>query len=153
MAKAIARQQSTQAQLQRYLVISIVTVAVMGGLHLIDHVIRGHQYVLPIVGPLNTWVLGAVSYLFILPPLYLTMRGRLLTGFWLFVGVVAGLLVGVGHLSPIAVEPVHSIYMDHAAVPWQGVLAVVILFAFFLSLLALIGTALYVRHETKANYS
>ncbi len=145
---AAESRERVQETARRWLLIAASTTAIIGLLHLGDHILRGKQYVLPLVGAVDTIWLAAATYLFVLLPLYLTARGRLLTGYWLFAGMVASLLVGFGHLSPFAFESVHTIYMDHANDPPVAALSLTLLYSLFASSLALIVAAVRVRRLT-----
>ncbi len=82
---------------QRWLLIAAAAVTVFGLLHHVDHVVRGNHSGWPFEEAVTPFTFSLLIYALLLPGLYLTWRGRLMAGYWLFTAAVLLTLVTSVH--------------------------------------------------------
>ena len=144
------------------LVIASVT-AVLAGLHLADHVIRGEhvrQHGLdegwnhsgwpfqPSFSPFSFSLIAVAAIL--LGGIAFTLRGRLWAGYWLIAAVALGALVTQVHLIPTADQESPSvIYHSWVGNPLLGALAVINTFAIIVSLIVMGANAYRVGRRSR----
>jgi hypothetical protein len=120
-------------------------VTIFAVLHHVDHVIRGNHSGWPFQEAVTPFTFSLLIYALLLPGLYLTARGRLMAGYWLFVALVGLALVFSVHFVGEGREaPVRDIYGVYGKALW-GILALVVLYGLILGLVALAVTAFRAR--------
>jgi len=140
-----ARPSSVRERFRRGILIAGVATTVFGVLHHTYHVIRGNHSGWPFQEAVTPFTFSLLIYALILPGLYLTAGGRMITRYHLFVALVGLALVfavhflGEGHEAPI--QDIYEVYGSPAA----GLLALGVLAALFISLAALAITAFRAR--------
>jgi hypothetical protein len=161
--------QPSEAQLRRWLLALGIAGIFLGLLHHTDHVIRGNHVGWPLTPEVNPFTFSLLLYPLALVGLYMTGRGRLSAGYWLFTAVLGFGLLASTHLGPFALEPLHDIttpyhhplvyaqaapdnrvalfrdiYAPHATPLWAGV-ALAILFGLMTMMVLLAVTAVLAR--------
>jgi Zn-dependent membrane protease YugP len=122
--------------------VATASVTVFGILHHVDHVVRGNHSGWPFQEEVTPFTFSLLIYALLLPGLYLTWRGRLMAGYWLFAAAVLFALVTSVHFVGAEREaPIRDIYAvyDNPAV---GLLAVADLWVLMASVVALAGVAI-----------
>ncbi len=138
--KAEAR--SVRAGLRSWLLIAAAGVTVFGILHHVDHVVRGNHSGWPFEEAVTPFTFSLLVYALLLPGLYLTARGRLMAGYWLFTAVVAlALVISVHFVGEEREAPVPDIYRVYDS-PAVGFLALADLAALIVSLAVLAVVAI-----------
>lgn len=156
-------------QARRWLLTAASIALTFGVLHHIDHILRGNHVGWPLTDEVNAFTYSLGMYVFVIPGLWLTVRGRLGAGFWLAVAVAGLATAGPTHIGPWAVEPVGDIIEPWAdplnyctvapanrveffketyapiAHPGWAVLAVSIMVSLLVSLVVLVATSIRVR--------
>ncbi len=100
-----------RARLRRWLLIAAAGVTIFGILHHVDHVVRGNHSGWPFQDPVTPFTFSLLVYALLLPGLYLTARGRLMAGYWLFTAVVAlALVISVHFVGEEREAPIRDIY-------------------------------------------
>ncbi len=158
-------------RMERWLLIPAACVTIFGILHHLDHTIRGNHVGWPLQATATPFTFSLLIYLFLVPGIFLTRRGRVWAGYWLAVAVAGLALVTWVHFGPAeGHESLHDIVMPYAdpaaycrtsvpagwepffchtylfyASPFWAALAVGDLCALLLSLVALIVAAIRVR--------
>src|SRR5918997_3883804 len=89
-----------RTRLRRRLLVAAATVTKFGILHHIDHVVRGNHSGWPFQEAVTPFTFSLLIYALLLPGLYLTARGRLMAGYWLFTALVGLALVVWVHFVP-----------------------------------------------------
>ncbi len=127
---------------RRGLLVVAVGVTIFGVLHHVDHVVRGNHSGWPFQEAVTPFTFSLLIYALLVPGLYLTARGRLMAGYWLFVALVGLALVFSVHFVGEGREaPIRDIYGVYGS-PVAGVLALVVLWGLLIGLAALAVTAL-----------
>lgn len=108
-----AASDATEPRARRWLIISAMCGLFFGALHHIDHTLRGNHVGWPLTNEFNPFTYSLGLYLFVVPGLWLTARGRVGAGYWLAIAVAGLITAGPTHIGPIAVEPLSDIYT-----PW-----------------------------------
>jgi hypothetical protein len=140
-----ARVRSVRERFRRGLLISGAAVTVFGVLHHVDHVIRGNHSGWPFQEAVTPFTFSLLIYALLLPGLYLTGRGRLIAGYWLFVALVGlALVFGVHFIGEEREAPMRDIYEVYGS-PATGLLVLAVLAALLISLVALAITAFRAR--------
>lgn len=104
---------ATEQRAHRWLIIAATCGLIFGVLHHIDHALRGNHVGWPLTSEVNPFTYSLGLYLFVVPGLWLTARGRVGAGYWLAVAVAGLVTAGPTHIGPAAVEPLSDIYT-----PW-----------------------------------
>lgn len=139
---------SSRARLRSWFLLTGAFVTFFGILHHLDHVVRGNHSGWPFQEAVTPFTFSLLIYALLLPGLYLTWRGRLMAGYWLFTAVVLFVVVTLAHFVGAEREaPVRDIhgYYDN---PVWGFLALVDLWAIFISLAVLAGVVIQARRVT-----
>jgi hypothetical protein len=140
---------SSRAGLRRWLLIAGGGVTFFGVLHHVDHVVRGNHSGWPFQGAVTPFTFSLLIYALLLPGLYLTWRGRLVAGYWLFTAAVLFAVVTLAHFVGAEREaPIRDIYAFYDNPVW-GFLALADLWAVFISLALLVGVAVQARRVTR----
>ena len=133
---------SSRGGLQRRLLIAGGGVTLFGILHHVDHVVRGNHSGWPFQDTVTPFTFSLLIYALLLPGLYLTWRGRLMAGYWLFTAVVLlALVTSVHFVGEDREAPIRDIYAVYDSPVW-GFLAVVDLTILITSLLVLAVVAI-----------
>ncbi len=74
---------SSRTNLRRWLLIATTAVTIFGLLHHLDHVVRSNHSGWPLQGEPSPFAFSLLIYALLVPGLYLTLRGRLMAGYWL----------------------------------------------------------------------
>jgi hypothetical protein len=114
-----------------------------GGLHHVDHVVRGNHSGWPFQEEVTPFTFSLLVYALLLPGIYMNLRGRVAAGWWLFTAALAlALITSVHFLGGEDREaPIRDIYAVYDNPVW-GVLALVVLYGLVLGLVALFVMAL-----------
>ena len=149
---AKARVQPMRARLRSWLLIAAAGVTIFGILHHVDHVVRGNHSGWPFQEPVTPFTFSLLIYALLLPGLYLTAKGRLMAGYWLFTAVVGLALVVWVHFVPARdyEAPIEDIYAVYGS-PLAGVFALVVLVGLAANLailaIAAIRTLRFTKHS------
>jgi hypothetical protein len=144
------RPQPAQTNLRRWLLVAAAGVTIFGIFHHVDHVVRGNHSGWPFEEAVTPFTFSLLIYTLLVPGLYLTARGRLMAGYWLFTAVVGLALVVWVHFVPIGdyEAPIEDIYAVYGS-PLAGLLALVALTGLVSSLLTLVIAAIRALRSTK----
>src|ERR671918_632624 len=85
--------QPAQTKLRRWLLIAATGTTIFAIMHHTDHVIRGNHSGWPFEEAVTPFTFSLLIYALLLPGLYMTIRGRLMAGYWLFTALVLLALV------------------------------------------------------------
>ena len=139
----LAEPWSQRERLRRWLLIAAAGATIFGILHHVDHVIRGNHSGWPFQESVTPFTFSLLIYALLLPGLYLTVRGRLVVGYWLFVALVGlALVFSVHFVGEEREAPIRDIYAVYGS-PVAGVFALVILWGLLICLVALAATAFW----------
>jgi len=135
---AATRPQPAQAKLRRWLLIAASGTTAFAIMHHTDHVVRGNHSGWPFEEAITPFTFSLLIYGLLLPGLYLTVKGRLMAGYWLFTSIVGLALVVWVHFIPTGdyEAPIHDIYAVYGS-PLAGLLALVVLTGLVSSLVTL----------------
>ena len=100
---ARARVQPVRTKLRTWLLFAAACVTIFAILHHVDHVIRGNHSGWPFQEEVTPFTFSLLIYVLLLPGLYLTARGRLMAGYWLFTAFVGLALVVWVHFVPTGI--------------------------------------------------
>jgi len=145
-----AEVQSAQAKLRTWLLVAAASVTIFGFFHHVDHVVRGNHSGWPFEEAVTPFTFSLLIYVLLLPGLYLTARGHLMTKYWLFTAVVGLALVIWVHFVPTGdyEAPIQDIYAVYGS-PLAGLLALVALTGLVSSLVTLVIAAIRALRSTK----
>jgi hypothetical protein len=118
-------------------------VTVFGFLHHVDHVVRGNHSGWPFEEAVTPFTFSLLIYVLLLPGIYMNLRGRMATGWWLFTAAAALALVTFVHFlgGEEREAPIRDIYAVYSS-PVSGLIALAILTGLLTSLVMLAITAL-----------
>jgi Zn-dependent membrane protease YugP len=139
----------SRTNLRRWLLIAATAVTIFGLLHHADHVVRGNHSGWPFQDEVSPFTFSVLIYALLVPGLYLTLRGRLRAGYWLFTTVVLFAVVTLAHFVGSEREaPIRDIYAVYASPVW-GFLALLDLAAIYagLTILAVVAIVVLQRGE------
>jgi hypothetical protein len=137
-----AEVQSVHAKLRTWLLIAAASVTIFGFFHHVDHVVRGNHSGWPFEEAVTPFTFSLLIYALLLPGLYLTWRGRLMAGYWLFTAVVLlALVTSVHFVGEDREAPIRDIYAVYDSPVW-GFLALVDFTVLVASLVVLSGAAI-----------
>jgi uncharacterized membrane protein YhaH (DUF805 family) len=124
-----------------WLLVAAGCTTAFGVMHHVDHVIRGNHSGWPFDGAVTPFTFSLLIYALLLPGLYLTVKGRLMAGYWLFTAAVGLALVVWVHFVPRGdfEAPMDDIYAVYGS-PLAGIVALVALAGLVMSL-AILGAA------------
>src|SRR5919107_5730860 len=147
---AVAEVQPAQAKLRTWLLVAAASVAIFGIFHHVDHVVRGNHSGWPFEEAVTPFTFSLLIYALLLPGLYMTIRGRLMAGYWLFTAVVGLALVVWVHFVPTGdyEAPIQDIYAVYSS-PLAGLLALVVLTGLVSSLVTLAIAAIRALRSAK----
>ena len=142
--------QPAQIKLRTWLLVAAASVTIFGIFHHVDHVVRGNHTGWPFEEAVTPFTFSLLIYALLLPGLYLTARGRLMAGYWLFTAVVGLALVVWVHFVPTRdyEAPIEDIYAVYGS-PLAGLLALVVLTGLVSSLAMLLIAAIRALRSTK----
>jgi hypothetical protein len=146
----VAEVRPTYARLRRWLLVAATSTTVFAIMHHTDHVVRGNHSGWPFEEAVTPFTFSLLIYALLLPGLYLTVKERLMAGYWLFTAVVGlGLVVWV-HFVPTGdyEAPIDDIYAVYGS-PLAGLFALVVLAGLVISLAMLATTAIEMLRTTK----
>ena len=145
-----AEVQSAQAKHRTWLLVASISVTIFGFFHHVDHVVRGNHSGWPFEEALTPFTFSLLIYALLLPGLYLTVKGRLMAGYWLFTAVVGLALVVWVHFVPTGdyEAPIQDIYAVYGS-PLEGLLALAVLAGLVSSLVILAIAAIRALRSTK----
>ena len=138
---ATARPHPVHDKLRTWLLIGAGCTTIFGILHHVDHVVRGNHSGWPFEEAVTPFTFSLLIYA-LLPGLYLTAKGRLMAGYWLFTAVLGLTLLVWVRLVPTRVyeAPIRDIYGVYDS-PVVGFLAVADLTVLIASAAVLAGVA------------
>jgi hypothetical protein len=147
---AVAEAQPAQAKLRTWLIVAAASVTFFGFFHHADHVVRGNHSGWPFEEAVTPFTFSLLIYVLLLPGLYLTMKRRLMAGYWLFTAVVGLALVVWVHFVPTGdyEAPIEDIYAVYGS-PLAGLLALIVLAGLVSSLVMLAIAAMWALRSTK----
>ena len=130
-------------KLRRWLLFAATGTTVFAIMHHTDHVIRGNHSGWPFEEAVTPFTFSLLIYALLLPGLYLTAKGRLMAGYWLFTALVGLALVTWVHFVPTGdyEAPIEDIYAVYGS-PLAGLLALVALTGLVISLVTLVVVAI-----------
>ena len=138
---------SSRANLRRWLLIAAAAVTIFGLIHHLDHVVRGNHSGWPFQEEVSPFTFSLLIYALLVPGLYLSLRGRLIAGYWLFTAVVLFAVVTLAHFVGSEREaPIRDIYAAYESPAW-GFLALLDLAAIYAGLALLAGVAIVVLQK------
>src|SRR5919202_140570 len=125
---ASAKPQPLRPKVRRWLLATATGTTLFAIMHHADHVLRGNHSGWPFEEAVTPFTFSLLIYALLLPGLYLTARGRLMAGYWLFTAVVGLALVVWVHFVPTGdyEAPIEDIYAVYGS-PLAGLLALVAL--------------------------
>ena len=141
---ARARVQPVLTKLRTWLLVAAASVTIFAILHHVDHVIRGNHSGWPFQEAVTPFTFSLLIYVLLLPGLYLSSKGRLMAGYWLFTAVVGLLLVVWVHFVPTRdyEAPIEDIYTVYDST-LSGLLALLVLAGLVSSLVTLVVMAIW----------
>jgi hypothetical protein len=141
---ARARARPVGTKLRTRLLFAAAGVAIFAVLHHVDHVIRGNHSGWPFQEAVTPFTFSLLIYALLLPGLYLSSRGRLMAGYWLFTAMAGLALVVWVHFVPTAdyEAPMEDIYAVYGSA-LLGLLALVVLAGLVSSLVTLVVMAIW----------
>ncbi len=146
---ARTRPQLAQTKLRTWLLVAAGSVTIFGFLHHVDHVVRGNHSGWPFIEEVTPFTFSLLIYVLLLPGLYLTWRGRLMAGYWLFTAaVLLALVTSVHFVGEDRELPIRDIYAVYDSPVW-GFLAVADLTVLIASLVVLAGVAIQALRITR----
>src|SRR5919202_7136497 len=115
-----------RATLRRWLLIAAGAVTIFGIFHHFDHVVRGNHSGWPFQEAVTPFTFSLLIYALLVPGLYLTWRGHLVAGYWLFTAAVLFAVVTLAHFVGAQREaPIRDIYAVYDNPVW-GFLALAV---------------------------
>ena len=140
---ATTRPQPVHIKLRTWLLVAASCTTIFAFVHHLDHVVRGNHSGWPFEPALTPFTFSLLIYALLVPGLYLTAKGRLIAGYWLFTGVLGLTLLIWVHFVPTRdyEAPIRDIYGVYGS-PVVGFLAVADLIMLIASVVALAGVAI-----------
>ena len=137
-----ARVQPVQPKLRTWLLVAAVSVTTFGFFPHVDHAVRGNHSGWPFEEAVTPFTFSLLIYALLLPGIYMTWRGRLMAGYWLFTAVVLlALVISVHFVGEDREAPIRDIYAVYES-PVVGFLALTDLTVLIASLVVLAGLAI-----------
>src|SRR4028119_2451842 len=129
------RLQPVHLNLRRWLLVAATGTTLFAIMHHTDHVVRGNHSGWPFQEAVTPFTFSLLIYALLLPGLYLTIKGRLMAGYWLFTAVVGLALVVWVHFVPTGdyEAPIEDIYAVYSS-PLAGLFALIVLVGLVISL-------------------
>jgi hypothetical protein len=140
---ATTRQQPVHIKLRTWLLVAASCTTIFAFVHHLDHVVRGNHSGWPFEPAVTPFTFSLLIYALLVPGLYLTAKGRLIAGYWLFTAVLGLTLLIWVHFVPTRdyEAPIRDIYGVYGS-PVVGFLAVADLIMLIASVVALAGVAI-----------
>ncbi len=143
---ATTRPRHARATLRTWLLVVASCTTIFGIFHHVDHVVRGNHSGWPFQEEVTPFTFSLLIYALLLPGLYLTAKGRLMAGYWLFTALLGLTLLVWIHFVPTRFQeaPIRDIYGVYDS-PMVGFLAVADLMALIASVVVLASVAIQAR--------
>ena len=140
---ATTRPQPVHITLRTWLLVAASCTTIFSFVHHLDHVVRGNHSGWPFEPAVTPFTFSLLIYALLVPGLYLTAKGRLIAGYWLFTAVLGLTLLIWVHFVPTRdyEAPIRDIYGVYGS-PVVGFLAVADLIMLIASVVALAGVAI-----------
>src|ERR687893_483409 len=139
---ATTRPQPVHIKLRTSLLVAASCTTIYGFFHHLDHVVRGNHSGWPFEEAVTPFTFSLLIYALLVPGLYMSWRGRLMAGYWLFTAVVLlALVVSVHFVGKDREAPIRDIYAVYES-PVVGFLALTDLTVLIASLVVLAGLAI-----------
>src|ERR671917_127099 len=140
---ATTRPQPVHIKLRTWLLVAASCTTIFAFVHHLDHVVRGNHSGWPFEPAVTPFTFSLLIYALLVPGLYLTAKGRLIAGYWLFTAVLGLTLLIWVHFVPTRdyEAPIRDIYGVYGS-PVVGFLAVADLIMLIASAVALAGVAI-----------
>ena len=147
---ATTRPQPVHIKLRTWLLVAASCTTIFAFVHHLDHVVRGNHSGWPFEPAVTPFTFSLLIYALLVPGLYLTAKGRLIAGYWLFTAVLGLTLLIWVHFVPTRdyEAPIRDIYGVYDSPVW-GFLALTDLWAIFVNLALLAGVAIQTRRATR----
>lgn len=101
-------------KLRRWIFLTLLSLMLFGGLHHVDHLVRGNHVGWPAVSDVNPFTYSLLAYPLFALGLALMTRGRVWAGYWFAYGILALLLLGTTHfIPPFIAEPTRDLYLPY----------------------------------------
>src|SRR4028119_118271 len=125
---ARARARPVGTKLRTCVLVAASSVTIFAILHHVDHVIRGNHSGWPFQEAVTPFTFSLLIYVLLLPGLYVSSKGRLMAGYWLFTAAVGLSLVVWVHFVPTRdyEAPIEDIYAVYGSA-LSGLLALIVL--------------------------
>lgn len=145
---ATTRPQPIHIKLRTWLLVAASCTTIFAFVHHLDHVVRGNHSGWPFEPAVTPFTFSLLIYALLMPGLYLTAKGRLIAGYWLFTAVLGLTLLIWVHFVPTRdyEAPIRDIYGVYGS-PVVGFLAVADLILLMASVVALAGVAIQALRE------
>jgi hypothetical protein len=145
---ATTRPQPVHIKLRTWLLVAASCTTIFAFVHHLDHVVRGNHSGWPFEPAVTPFTFSLLIYALLVPGLYLTAKGRLIAGYWLFTAVLGLTLLIWVHFVPTRdyEAPIRDIYGVYGS-PVVGFLAVADLILLIASVVALAGVAIQALRE------
>ena len=145
---ATTRPQPVHIKLRTWLLVAASCTTIFAFVHHLDHVVRGNHSGWPFEPAVTPFTFSLLIYALLVPGLYLTAKGRLIAGYWLFTAVLGLTLLIWVHFVPTRdyEAPIRDIYRVYGS-PVVGFLAVADLILLIASVVALAGVAIQALRE------
>ncbi len=145
---ATTRPQPVHIKLRTWLLVAASCTTIFAFVHHLDHVVRGNHSGWPFEPAVTPFTFSLLIYALLVPGLYLTAKGRLIAGYWLFSAVLGLTLLIWVHFVPTRdyEAPIRDIYGVYGS-PVVGFLAVADLIMLIASVVALAGVAIQALRE------
>ena len=148
---ARARVQPVRTKLRTWLLVAAACVTIFAILHHVDHVIRGNHSGWPFQEAVTPFTFSLLIYALLVPGLYMTWRGHLRGGYWLFTAALLFAVITLAHFVGAQREaPIRDIYVVYDNPVW-GFLALADLWAIYISLAALAIAAIQTLRLARHN--
>ena len=140
---ATTRPQPVHIKLRTWLLVAASCTTIFAFVHHLDHVVRGNHSGWPFEPAVTPFTFSLLIYALLVPGLYLTAKGRLIAGYWLFTAVLGLTLLIWVHFVPTRdyEAPIRDIYGVYGS-PVVGFQAVADLIMLIASVVALAGVAI-----------
>jgi hypothetical protein len=143
--------QPLRTDLRRWVLMAAAVVTIFGIFHHVDHVVRGNHSGWPFQEAVTPFTFSLLIYALLVPGLYLTWRGRLMAGYWLFTAAVLFAVVTLAHFVGAQREaPIRDMYAVYDNPVW-GFLALADLWTIYIGLAALAVAAIQALRFERRN--
>ena len=148
LMNATSRPRPVHIKLRTWLLVAASCTTIFAFVHHLDHVVRGNHSGWPFEPAVTPFTFSLLIYALLVPGLYLTAKGRLIAGYWLFTASLGLTLLIWVHFVPTRdyEAPIRDIYGVYGS-PVVGFLAVADLIMLIASVVALAGVAIQALRE------